>query len=608
MSNGKNTSFNLSPNSSNEPITSNLEQIKLELANNANANNPPKKSQVFLYQRHIFSAEMSMKDPRYFIEPFHAVNDTAAAFNIKLFFEISIYHILFYMILGPLTALVMFARTRNLIYAKNLGFWGWNRNMISQLPIFLINFIGLYIYFSSESVKNIYTIEIIILICGCVCRSFIISIKYAFFPEKKMNYVKYKQLSNEDIHYEFMLQWYEQRDETIENELWSTVFRNNIEEDIFAFYFLRPLNPELKKNLEKMSKFEEEYRKENKNPTPDILFDDPDYYWGFSIARYLIKKYRTLISTKKILLFSLILSILHSFIPIFYRIAKDESLYGSNAIERTCIICIFIGNIYFYTLNFLFIIIGVFEYDRPTKLLSQLSNFLALKKVEKYHTKKIFPTINLFCVLSFRSWLTMNKIFQDYGCRFRKRIDMYLGFFLIYYIMILLICMLSIYEIIAKFYEVNYVIWGSEMVVTLSSLLYVIFKGAIVNDHFNIHIALLNELKEIVVDMRSVNEVLNENYKYDLNNEVYELGNRLTNHIATILYEKSDGRSLNEKKKDYLTSIINMNTFIKELLEFEKNNHPFKVLGIPATMSTLQSLVAGLGSAFTITFNKFYSG
>lgn len=607
MSNGKNnSSYNLSPNSSNEPMTSNPEQIKVELANNVS--NPTKKSQAFLYQRNIFSAEMSMNDPRYFIEPFQAVVDTASTFNIKLFFEITIYHILFFMILGPLTTILMFARTRNLIYAKNLGFWGWNQNLISQLPFFIMNFLVLYLYFFSESVKNVYAIEIIILICGCVCRSFIISIKYAFFPEKKMNYVKYKLLTSEDIHYEFMVQWYEQRDETIENELWSTIFRNNVEEDIFAFYFLRPLNPELKKNLRKMSKFEEEYRKENKNPTPDILFQDPEYYWGFSIARYLLKKYRTFVSTKKIFLLSLVLSIAHAFIPIFYRITKDETLYGSNAIERMCMICLFIGNIYFYTVNFLFIVIGVFEYDRPIKLLSQLSNFLALKKVEKYHTKKVFPTINLFCVLSFRSWLTMNKVFRDYGIRFRKRIDMYLGFFLLYYMLILLICILSIFEIIQKFSEVNYVIWGSEMVVILSSVLYVIFKGAIVNDHFNIHIGLMNELKEIVVDMRSVNEVLNENYKYDLNNEIYELGNRLTNHIANLFYERSDPRSLHEKKNDYLSSIINMNAFITELLEFEKKNHPFKVLGIPATMSTLQSLVAGLGSALTITFNKFYSG
>ena len=553
----------------------------------------------------LFSAELSISDEKYFDESFGEILDNTTEFNLNIFLEISFYHILFFTILGPLASFLIYLKNKNLILARNLGFWGISGNLMFQTFIFFVNFIGIfgYAYFK---VQIISPLEIFMLFGGCVCRSFVIAIKYALFPKKKMNYVKYRLLTNDEIGSEFLLKWLNQEDQMVEQELMSTMMRNNIDEDLFMFFFLRPLKPELKEALKKTTVWEQNYRKDRERSKATQLFGSEGAIYGYNILRFLINENSKRMTAKTIYYVSFLLSVLHAIIPLVYRVGVNSTLFGTNHTDKIIGVCVFLGTIFFYFFNFLFIMIGVFEYQRLVHLLSQLSNFLATKNVETYHTKKIFPTINIFCILSFRSWFSLNIMVRDYGKKYQKRVDMYLAVFLLYYLVVGFICIISIFDLIIRFPTIYYIELGFEMLVYFAIVFIVLFKGVVINDHYLIHESLLTQLKQIIVDFISFDKLYFQNEFYTPNNEVYLLGKNRIDHILNIYYKKDDIRTPPELRESYFKTLLSINKFVTSQLTLEKLNRPFKVLGIPATSATVQSLLAGIGTVATVAFNKLY--
>ena len=558
-------------------------------------------------RRDLFSAELSISDVSYFDEPFREIFDNSTDFNLSIFIEISIYHVLFFAVLGPLVSFLIFLRYRKMTLARNLGFWGNNRNLYVQSTLFLVVFISVFgfLYFK---VSIITPIEIFMLFGGCVIRSFVIAIKYALFPTKKMDYVKNKLLTIEDVTSEYLLGWLNQTEEAVGQELMNTIIRNNIDEDLFLFFFLRPLKPDLLEGVTKMSSWEEKFRKNNKRITSQQIVGIDDAIYGFSIARYLIREDAKKKNVGKTLYYlSLILSGIHAVIPIIYRVIINSTVFGINTVEKTIGVCLFVGNIVFYFFNFLFILIGVFEYDRLTKLLSQLSNLLATKKVEKYHTKKIFPTINIFCSMTFRSWYTLNLMARDYGKKYQKRVDMYMAVFVLYYLIVGFACILSIFNMLPRFPLIYFVLMGFEMLVFFTIVFIVLFKGVIINDHFVLHQTLLNDLRTITNDFITMDNIYFNNKYFVPKNEVYLLGKEHINVYLEHFFGTGETRPARELRERYFKNLLSINKFISSQLAFEFHNKPFKVLGIPATAATIQSFLAGIGTAATIAFNKLSS-
>lgn len=558
-------------------------------------------------RRDLFSAELSISDVNYFDEPFRDIFDNSTDFNLSIFIEISIYHVLFFAVLGPLVSFVIFLRYQKMTLARNLGFWGNNRNLYVQTMLFLVIFIALFgfLYFK---VSIITPIEIFMLFGGCVIRSFVIAIKYALFPAKKMDYVKNKLLTIEDVTSEYLLLWLNQTEEAVEQELMNTIIRNNIDEDLFLFFFLRPLKLDLLQGVTKMTPWEEKFRKNNKRITAQQIVGMDDAIYGYSIARYLIREDAKKKKVgKTVYKLSIILSGIHAVIPVVYRVIINSTVFGINTVEKTIGACLFMGNIVFYFFNFLFILIGIFEYDRQIKLLSQLSNLLATKKVEKYHTKKIFPTINIFCAMSFRSWYTLNLMARDYGKKYQKRVDMYMAVFVLYYLIVGFACILSIFNMVPRFPLIYFVLMGFEMLVFFTIVFMVLFKGAIINDHFVLHQTLLNDLRTITNDFITMDQVYFNNKNFVPKNEVYLLGKENIKVYLEHFYGTGETRPERELRERYFKNLLSINKFISNQLAFEYQNKPFKVLGIPATAATIQSFLAGIGTAATIAFNKLSS-
>lgn len=141
-----------------------------------------KKSRALYMKNHYFSADkLDGEIPESFAE----IIDEENRFNFSVFLEISCYHILFYAITGPLTSFLMFIFMGNMILARNLDFFGFSISFLVQSSLYCLNFVAIFGFFFSSSPK-INTYETIIVMGGLIVRAFVIAIKYALFPEKKI--------------------------------------------------------------------------------------------------------------------------------------------------------------------------------------------------------------------------------------------------------------------------------------------------------------------------------------------------------------------------------------------------------------------------------------
>lgn len=540
-----------------------------------------------LYERKFasfFSADSEEIDPINKVnESFNELANNATNFSFARFLEFAIYHLIFFFFLGPFTTLFFLLLKRNTILARNLAFWGHSKYFYMQTMIFILNFIGIfgYFYFVPWQMNKI---EVLGLIGSTVIRSFVIAVKYAYFTERHLFLIRNKVLTKEEKEYHLLVNWAEQPDEVIRKEVKETIIRNYVDTALFKFRFFKPLKESLLIEI-----FDEKTKADA----------EKKLYCGEEIANYLIKSVRR----KKAFpswIVCLVLSLIRAMIPVIYRIITCNFMLGDNFIESFVMMSVFKANIYFFMVNYLFIFNGIFEYDRQGKLLANLSNLISVETVEKYKIKKEFTTINFACNTTLTSWHSLNRIFRDYGRRFYNRIDIHLGIFLVYYIIITTVCVLIIYNIINYNNLLILILFGYEIAVVFLGLLFLIWKGVVINDHFEIHRKLLNNSKDIISKFYLQADSYIYDEKYVSENEVYVF-------IKECLLELFQREKFNKEEGDkYLEKLLDLNEFVQTQLKYDEEKMPFKVLGQTADKAFFQKIIAGLMSLATAVFNKLY--
>ena len=543
------------------------------------------------------------------------------SFNLLTFLEFFSYQIAYFFLLGPFLPLIFYPFTRNMARFRNMYFWGYNSKCFREFVAYIITFSSIFGYFYLDS-PNIFAIELFSLIVGGILRFCIISIKYAHFSPKKLRYIKNVNLLIEEIESEFLFTWCNQADILIDKELYTSILRNNVDSSIFRTFFLKAVKPKIQKKLEVK---EEEVQtpsstdSENTNSyriNSHILkevwiksFDlvkknlinqrgdehQKDSYSGYLVSRFLVKENKELfMSTSLIKIIGIILTIFQTLIPTIFRILNFQTIFGRTSYEILVVLCLFTGNIIFYLPIYWVLIYSVFEYDRPINLLSQLSNLLSTTKVTDYYTKKSLPTINIFCGVSYKCWYYMNKIFRSYGENFFKRIEMIFGLFLFYNLVMAILCILGIYGLLEFFStKVNLVFLVFEMLIMFIIIFLALRKGAIINEHYDIHRDILKNNKDICSDFINLYEYYFENENFESGNEIYYHGIKCLKCYFERIQDKEEKR---KKIINHLSVLINMSDDIIEQLAFSKERRPFKILGIPTTNALLKSLLAGIGT------------
>lgn len=117
--------------------------------------------------------------------------------------------------------------------------------------------------------------------------------------------------------------------------------------------------------------------------------------------------------------------------------------------------------------------------------MNQLTYLVSGTKVESYEDSKIFPTLNLLCVMSLFSWYNMRKVLLDYGLQYRCRQTFIIAQFIIINTIVMLVFMVLCYfELIDLLPSIQISI---DFIIMSLVCTYAMLLGAAINQTFQDH-------------------------------------------------------------------------------------------------------------------------
>ena len=340
------------------------------------------------------------------------------------------------------------------------------------------------------------------------------------------------------------------------------------------------------------------------------------HYSGVNIARFILRKYREYgLNSKWCYIIGILASIFHNIIPFIFKI-NNNSFENLLDYELCLLISLNLLILYYFALNLTCLIFGIFEFDRLYRYLSQLSNLLSSKKTEKYHTKKYYPTLNLFDNLSLKSWSKLHDIFRSYGKKYKLRIEGNLTVFILIYLAILLTIIASIlFDKHFRYSNKTLCVYGFEIIVILLTILIILKKGCAINEHYTIHLVLLKKNKDVLMDLHSLGEIYFEKNRFVSENQIFFIGvMKIKNLIEKKLKNMQKQRrtlfdySIIKKKlrKEILTDLIRTNEEVIEQIKLDAINKPFSIMGLSMTPNVFRSILAIICSLVFAMFKQIF--
>jgi hypothetical protein len=169
-------------------------------------------------------------------------------FKYGQFFEFLFYHFVFFFILGPFSFIILFP-TAGRMLTKNMGFFGVNVMFFNQTIQWALLFSSVFIYFKFDH-GVITGTEVMMIATAVFLRICTIASKYGSTHPLRIKLLKSKYLTYEELTQDYMLiQWRDQTDEVIEQELLASIKRHDIDSALFFFSFLAEVDDKVKEKL-----------------------------------------------------------------------------------------------------------------------------------------------------------------------------------------------------------------------------------------------------------------------------------------------------------------------------------------------------------------------
>ena len=237
---------------------------------------------------------------------------------------------------------------------------------------------------------------------------------------------------------------------------------------------------------------------------------------------------------------------------------------------------------YFFSANAAFVLVGLSDLSRKFYLMTQLSNLISVRKVEEYETVKAYPTINIFDPFSLRTWISLRKIFMDFGRKYFMRINLNISIFLIFYVGITAILLLEYFGIIKVFQgNLMSLVAMFEGVIMIGLMIKSVVTGAYINDHFRVHQSILQKNKTVLTDLLQLDDVYFSTTRnnFTSSNIIYQEGvNKIKDLLKLAGFQNFKEETV-AVTEDFLLKLVTFNNNAIEELEFEQENNPVKMLG-----------------------------
>ena len=535
--------------------------------------------------------------------------DYFPTFSWKIFCKFTFYHLLFFLALGPFTPFILIPFT-SLTLMKNLGFWYNSRSMVFQTLIWTMNMAVFILYFIFNA-SFIHKIDVYMVVSQILLRCMMLGAKYGAFSPEKLLYLRQKAISQEEINNEFILAgWRSQNLSKIYEELEFSLKRHEIDLSLFEFQFM--VKPE-EATIDRLNFYSDIFiERSNTLKNNIIIYDNKDNnntdeknvstlnvcntYSATALFMDITTKFKMMKLDHKATIISIILAISRAILPI---IIGDEFVFTPVRIVYTIIIISL--NIYFFTMNMLFLFTAYVDLMRKKYFLCQLSFLITAKRVDEIHDSKFYPTINFFETVTLRTWSHIREICLDYGkgqfIRLNNFISFVAGLYLIIggYLVYLIISNVSSGTLSGE--QLTYflqcvIILALEFFCVFGTVFLLIITATEIDNFCLIHMGLLSEVKIFMTDILRKKELYFENLVVPVN-FLYRFAIRVL---------KSKDEASQPAIESKLKGIIGTIDDIIYDLKFANENEPFYVLGLRPTLSIMYSLMIGiLSMTYTLT-------
>ena len=350
-------------------------------------------------------------------------------------------------------------------------------------------------------------------------------------------------------------------------------------------------------NLEKMDGPKEGKRKKTTFLTATLTnVKSFDMLSGMNLAREVVFESKKK-GIPRILHVAIVIGFIRALIPMINRVYNRHSPVGTSTVQVYMAISYLLCNTYFFAANLAFVLVGLSDLMKKYYLMSQLSNLLSVRKLEEYETVKKYPTLNIFDPFTLRTWISLRKIFMDFGRKYFLRINLNISIFLIFYAIILIVLLLQYFEIMTIISDTLLaVVFLFEAAVMFGLMIRSVIIGAQVNDHFRVHQSILQKNKGVVADLLQLDDIYfpASGIPFRSANILYQEGVR---KIQTLIELAGMERGTVESAfaiEDFLRKLMTLNNNAIEELNFEQESNPVKILGFVANGALVQQILVGL--------------
>ena len=280
----------------------------------------------------------------------------------------------------------------------------------------------------------------------------------------------------------------------------------------------------------------------------------------------------------------MIFSMMRTTIPFlvkFFDKDMDPFEYSGWGIVFEVVLSIF--QFIYVTMNFLFVLMGLMDFQRRLFLINALSSMIQPFKANIKPKYLMFPTINICDDTSLRTWILMRTAALDLGRKYLVRIFLYSSFFLGLYTFYLVVFLLNFFKVLKYNFPMilnAYAIFDIGIVLGVIFLMFV--QGAFVNAQFQKDIGHMRGLKDKILYAKHNVAGMTAPGKMYQGAEMKFYQEKFREMLKT----KSE-----EECVEHCDKLIEEVDFIIEKLEHDEVNNPLKLLGITATFQLVQAIV-----------------
>lgn len=356
-------------------------------------------------------------------------------FSYWLFFEVFSYNFLHRVVFGPFCFLGFILLQKNWSLVKNLNMEPWNPKSIFPHLIWACFWLCFILKVSGAVSNKVRWIELSTMFWFQFLSVTTISLRGASFNQKQMGIFRAKELSQEDLKYEKEEAWEEQTPEIIAFELKSAIFKMKSDRKELYLSFLETFQKHLE--YEEVQKIYNELKDTDNIPLEiDLNEEDKSYHWNvvyfmqpfmLHMLKLVQNKMKSSIQLKLHIPLAIVTGLQFILTRFFYfYLWKNKYLgqmnehtchlpWGDNAWDLVFSVLCFCVLAYSFIQPAKRLLLSHIDLQRSIFLGGHLLNMIAPQKHVAVDDSKLFPTINICCPLSLKSWLTMTQAMLQYG-------------------------------------------------------------------------------------------------------------------------------------------------------------------------------------------------